>query len=343
MDIPMTKVFQGPLPESGQIHQDEELPRPVPVLRRLNRSKSVFSLAQDFFRLRLNAPSEEISAEPEDGQSRPGSWNIFGSLRGSRNGDGSRSQRVRERSITPSRQSVDTRKYSTSKEVNGVDELDADDSETSQLRHRKSLHGLFGTVGKRYSVHGRQTAQPNVLRKRSGVGSCFGPSQNQGIISIQQPGPSPASVDVSQAIITTGWDETKAKNAEQDFRSDSHVALDALDALETARHDSPARDLAPCSPGSPNVNTTLTGLPHNPRTTLCQETWESRKAEAQIHFCRPVDSAGKPSAQERYAVIRNGDIGNLSPLPSPERHQVIESADYPNDAGLKRLARKQKT
>lgn len=55
---------------------------PSPVTRRLNRSKSLFSLTQDFFRLRLNPAPEEPVRGTLDNDSIPGPWNILGSLRG---------------------------------------------------------------------------------------------------------------------------------------------------------------------------------------------------------------------------------------------------------------------
>jgi hypothetical protein len=88
---------------------------PSPIARRLNRSKSVFSLAQDFFKMRINATPEESIPSTLDNYAKPRSWNIFGSLRGTWNGTNlsSSSQKTERRSTSQYMSPLDTRKYPT--------------------------------------------------------------------------------------------------------------------------------------------------------------------------------------------------------------------------------------
>ncbi|OBT64900.1 hypothetical protein VE03_06459 [Pseudogymnoascus sp. 23342-1-I1] len=106
----------------------------------------------------LNTPSDEPIPAPQDSYAKLGSWNVFGSLRGTWSG------------ASPGASSQRSAGHSTSQSAKPFDTYHEEDASSSLLRHRKSLQNLFGTVGKRSSMKGRtdRTVQQNVLRKRSG-------------------------------------------------------------------------------------------------------------------------------------------------------------------------------
>ncbi|OBT77945.1 hypothetical protein VF21_04346 [Pseudogymnoascus sp. 05NY08] len=124
----------------------------------------------------LNTPTDKPTPSPQDNYTNPGSWNIFGSLRGTWTGASpvANSQRPVRRNASQSLKPSNT--------------YHEEGAPSSLLRHRKSLSNIFGTVGKRSSMKGGrpdQTVQPNVLRKRSGAENTLQVPDNRGVQSIE--------------------------------------------------------------------------------------------------------------------------------------------------------------
>ncbi|KFY91839.1 hypothetical protein V498_05295 [Pseudogymnoascus sp. VKM F-4517 (FW-2822)] len=171
----MEKVSGDMSPGTRRMNEAPETRGPPSPTRRLNRSKSVFSLAQDFLKMALNTPSKEPIPAPQDSYANPGSWNFFGSLRGTWSGAG------------PGASSQRAAGHSTSQYLKPLDSYREEEAPSSLLRHRKSLQNLFETVGKRSSMKGRtdRPTQQNVLRKRSGAGNNSQVPGNSSIQSVE--------------------------------------------------------------------------------------------------------------------------------------------------------------
>ncbi|KFX99405.1 hypothetical protein O988_03884 [Pseudogymnoascus sp. VKM F-3808] len=197
---------------------------PPSPTRRLNRSKSVFSLAQDFFKMSLDTPSDESTSVTGDNLTKLGLWSLFGSLRGTWSGN------------SPSVISQRPRGPRASQSLKPLDTSHGEDVPSSLLRHRKSLHNLFGTVGKRSSRNGvrtEQTMQPNVLRKRSGSGNTAQAPDNPSIHSIEDADRTrPPQTYTAGSHATIGRKKVTCKNEAVDSmpHRDSGIGLDAIHA-----------------------------------------------------------------------------------------------------------------
>ncbi|KFY18690.1 hypothetical protein V493_08414 [Pseudogymnoascus sp. VKM F-4281 (FW-2241)] len=195
---------------------------PPSPTRRLNRSKSVFSLAQDFFKMALNTPSNEPTSGSQDSYAKPGSWNVYGSLRETWGGPG------------PRVSSQGPAGHSTLQSLKPSDSHYEGDASSSLLRHRKSLHNLFGTVGKRSSIkrdRTDQTVQPNVLRKRSGAGDNLQGPENSSVQSIEDADRvRPPQIYAAGSHATIGRKRVtfKDETIEPVPRPDSGVGVDAI-------------------------------------------------------------------------------------------------------------------
>ncbi|ELR06590.1 hypothetical protein GMDG_08063 [Pseudogymnoascus destructans 20631-21] len=143
---------------------------------------------------------------------------------------------------------------------------------SSLLRHRKSLHNLFGTVGKRSSMKGRtpdQTVQSNVLRKRSGGENTLQIPDNPGVQSIKDADrvrPPQTYAAGSHAATGRGKVTFKDEIVEPVARPDSGVNVDAIYA---PRRDYQGSTLAPRAPDQKQTEAAFLQPPKAPIELVC--------------------------------------------------------------------------
>lgn len=314
----MSRQSKTSLPEGKQSSTDPFVQQASPEQpKRLNRSKSIISLAQNFFKLRLNTSSEETVAEPRSTSSPSSFWNSFASLRGSRSTIGS-SYTLRERSVSPSKQSVNSGKYFFDSEFDNVDHIGTDDSSVAQLKHRKSLHNLFGTIGKKCSVRKSRSEMPHALWKTS----------------------------ISESWVDIGDVPPVAQSDSDKSAAESETSPDILCMTmkgEDAEQASEGGGSKPCSPGSTCIKMYPAPPPNTP-VNAPDAWWEKRKVSLHVHFCEPAGSLETLSSQMTPAPIRTSDSGTnfATPDPSPEKSQPTEPVDYLGEISPERLTSNQR-
>ncbi|OBT54756.1 hypothetical protein VE04_10345 [Pseudogymnoascus sp. 24MN13] len=170
----------------------------------------------------LNTSPDEPTPSSQNNYAKPGSWNIFGSLRGTWTG------------ASPGANSQRPVGHYASQSLKPSNSYHEEGAPSSLLRHRKSLQNLFGTVGKRSSMKGRrpdQTVQPNVLRKRSGGANTLQIPDNPGVQSIEDADrvrPPQTYAAGSHATIGRRKVTFKDEIVEPVARPDSGVSVDAI-------------------------------------------------------------------------------------------------------------------
>ncbi|KFY34591.1 hypothetical protein V494_06634 [Pseudogymnoascus sp. VKM F-4513 (FW-928)] len=280
---------------------------PSSPARHLNRSKSVFSLAQDFFKLALNTSSDGPIPGSQASYAKPGPWNLFGSLRGTWNSAGL--------GANPQRSGG----HSASQSPNQPDAY-YEDAPSSLLRHRKSLHNLFGTVGKRNSMKARadRTVQPNLLRKRSGTGDNLQASNNPSMQSIEDadraypPKTYPAG---SHATVGRRNAPHKDETVREVSRPDSGVCVNTIYA---PRHDYQGTAPGSRAPGN-KVKEEAATQPHTtPIKLFCSSEIPSPDRDSSsyaiplhptVSDCRPVT---KPLVSENKSCVIGSYAGAVS-------------------------------
>jgi len=216
---------------------------------------------------------------------------------------------------------VDSGKYFLDSEFDDVDHIGTDDSSVAQLKHRKSLHNLFGTIGKRCSVRKSRSGMPNSLQKRSMAESW---------------------VDIGDVPPVAQSDSDKSA---ADSETSQNVLCTAMkgDDAEQVSEDGGSK---PCSPGSTCIKMAPAAPPNTPVNDIPDAWWEKKKVSLHVRFSEPMDSSETPSSQITPVAIRTSDIGsnfaNALPAPSPEKFQPTEPVDYLGDISPKRLANNQR-
>lgn len=307
------------LPDSRKMNEAPATRRPPSPTRRLNRSKSVFSLAQDFFKMTLNTSSDKPVPDSQDSFAKTGSWNIFGSLRGTWSGvaSGANHQRSGRHSASQSLKPLETCRNLTKQKLNKADSSDHEEEGPSLLRYRKSLHNLFGTVGKRSSMKGRRadrTVQPNTLGKRSGAGNSLQIPDSHTIQSIEdadQVHPPQTYPAGSHATIGHRKGTPQDKTVDAVSRPDSGVSVDAIYA---PRHGQPGSTSSPRALDNKPKELAALQPPKAPIKPVCLSNKPSRKIDATSYAATPPPTLSD-SRSETQPKVSSTESCPIGPYP----------------------------
>ncbi|KFX89342.1 hypothetical protein V490_07086 [Pseudogymnoascus sp. VKM F-3557] len=311
------KVLGNMPPDTKKMNETPATNGPPSPTRRLNRSKSVFSLAQDFFKMALDTPSDEPTSVTRGNLTKPGPWSLFGSLRGTWSGN------------SPSANSLRPRGPRASQSLKPLDTSHGEDASSSLLRHRKSLHNLFGTVGRRSSINGartEQTMRPNVLRKRSGSGNMIQAPGNPSIHSIEDADRTrPPQTYTAGSHATIGRKKVTFEDEAVDSipRRDSGIGLDAIHA--------PMHEYQSCTLGERALDDQQTGVislqPKNPieQVRLSETPSPGTDSRGDTLPLPSTFSNGLPATQP---IVCPGEACLKSRYPETVSHSLKRTKEY---------------
>jgi hypothetical protein len=212
--------------------------------KHITRRRSVFELANDFFKPGRVDKVETGTPEHEKQERLRGTWNPFVSLRGLRDSKNKTTgfATVRSKSFSPQKKDELGSAHPISMLMNNADFVGVDEFGMRKARRRKSLQDLLGTVGNKFTLSRRYLPGEEILLRLEGSGEDSRESSEASPLVLPEPamplpGP-PNALLGSLYLYSKDLQPTKALECQTDpaVQTDSeeslfHILKQSLDPL----------------------------------------------------------------------------------------------------------------